>query len=113
MVLGRPGQRRVDPTLSAHGSGWGCAGVAGWTGLDASTKALARQYGQASGFAGLSEGGDLAGFGETGAAASVGAGSGDTGGVSAVCRAAICAIASSTAVRIRASHIERSWRRQS
>lgn len=68
--------------------------------------------GQASGLAGLSGGGGLVGFAVTDAAASAGAG-GDTGGVRAACLAVICAIASSTALRIRASHIKRSWRRQS
>ena len=61
----------------------------------------------------FSGGGGLVGFAVTGAAASAGAGGGDTGGVRAACLAAICAIASSTALRIRASHIKRSWRRQS
>jgi len=54
--------------------------VAGCTGLDDSTNAFARQYGQESALAGLSEGGGLAGFGETGAAVSAGAGGGDTVG---------------------------------
>ena len=88
-------------------------GVAGGAGCKDSTNACARQWGQESALAGLSEGGGLAGGGETGAAASTGAGGGDTGGVKAACLAAIWVIASSTAARIRASHIKRSWRRRS
>ena len=75
-VLGHPRPRRAGSTLSAHRSTRGCTGVVGWTGLDDSTNALALQWGQASGLAGLSGGGGLMGFAVTTAAASVGAGGG-------------------------------------